>query len=105
MIRLRDDAVGVNQEHAIEAFPEECCGFLLGYVGEPKRVIEARRGKNIATENRASRYIIDPIEMLHVDDDARTKGMDLIASTTAIPTIPPCHPSSTAHAPLPGTPT
>src|SRR5437762_13232942 len=79
MIRLRDDAVGVIQEHAIEAFPEECCGFLLGYVGEPKNVIEARRGKNIETENRASRYIVDTNEMMQVDDAARTKSMEMIS--------------------------
>src|SRR5437879_4236968 len=88
MIQLPEDAVGVIQEHAIEAFPEECCGFLLGHVGEPKRVIEARRGKNIATEDRARRYVVDPIEMLHVDDDARTKGMDLIGIYHSHPNHP-----------------
>src|SRR5439155_263958 len=88
MMRLSEDAVGVIQEHAIEAFPEECCGFLLGHVGEPKRVIEARRGKNVATEDRASRYIVDPLEMLHVDDDARTKGMDLIGIYHSHPNHP-----------------
>src|SRR3989475_6122607 len=88
MIHVPEGAIGVIQEHAIEAFPEECCGFLLGHVGEPKRVIEARRGKNIATEDRARRYIIDPLEMLHVDDDARTKGMDLIGIYHSHPNHP-----------------
>jgi len=88
MIQVPEDAIGVIQEHAIEAFPEECCGFLLGHVDEPKRVIEARRGKNIASEDRARRYIVDPIEMLHVDDDARTKGMDLIGIYHSHPNHP-----------------
>src|SRR5437660_12825028 len=77
MLQLGEYAIGVIQSHAIEAFPEECCGFLLGHVGEPKRVIEARRGKNIATEDRARRYVVDPLEMLHVDAEPRAKGMCL----------------------------
>jgi len=51
-------------------------------------VIEARRGKNIATEDRARRYVVDPIEMLHVDDEARTKGMDLIGIYHSHPNHP-----------------
>src|SRR5216117_2582478 len=54
----------------------------------PIRSIPFVRGKNIATENRASRYIVDPIEMLHVDDDARTKGMDLIGIYHSDPNHP-----------------
>lgn len=78
MIEIPDNAIKIIRDHAIEAFPEECCGFLLGLAGEPKRVTEARRGKNIATEDRAHRYVVDPLEMLHVDDEARTKGLDLV---------------------------
>jgi len=88
MMEIPEDAIGVIQEHAIEVFPEECCGFLLGQLGEPKRVIEARRGTNIATEDRAHRYVVDPLEMLHVDDDARTKGMDLIGIYHSHPNHP-----------------
>src|SRR5436853_7102092 len=61
--------------HAREAFPEECCGFLLGHVSEPRRVEEAKRAKNVAVADRTRRYEIDPLELLHADDDARARGL------------------------------
>jgi proteasome lid subunit RPN8/RPN11 len=66
------------QDHARMAYPEECCGFLLGRSGTPRRVAESRRAKNAATENRTRRYTIDPLELLHADDDARKNGLELI---------------------------
>lgn len=66
------------EDHAREAFPEECCGFLIGHLSERKRVVEARRGKNVAPENRARRYVVDPLELLHADDEARAGGLDLV---------------------------
>jgi proteasome lid subunit RPN8/RPN11 len=66
------------QDHARAAYPEECCGFLLGHSGTPQRIEESRRARNAETENRARRYTIDPLELLHADDDARKKNLDLI---------------------------
>lgn len=64
--------------HARETYPEECCGGLLGRAGEPRRALLARRMKNAATEDRSRRYVIDPLDLLHADDDARSRGLDLI---------------------------
>jgi proteasome lid subunit RPN8/RPN11 len=66
------------EDHAREAYPEECCGFLLGHVGEPGRVQRSQRARNVATENRKRRYVIDPLELLHADEKARKEGLDLI---------------------------
>jgi len=66
------------EEHARAAYPEECCGFLLGHSGTPRRIDESRRASNVATENRARRYTIDPLELLHADDGARKRGLELI---------------------------
>jgi proteasome lid subunit RPN8/RPN11 len=65
-------------EHAKATYPEECCGFLLGSEGEPRRVIESQRAKNAAPEQRTRRYVIDPLELLRADDAARARGLDLI---------------------------
>jgi len=51
---------------------------LIGHEGEPRQVLEARRAKNVATEDRFRRYGIDPLELLHADDEARDRGLDLI---------------------------
>src|SRR3989442_14454831 len=52
------------QDHAREAYPEECCGFLIGHSSAPLRVVESRRARNVATENRSRRYMVDPLELL-----------------------------------------
>jgi len=66
------------QDHAREAYPEECCGFLFGHSSAPRRVVESRRARNVATENRSRRYTVDPLELLRADDDARKRNIDLI---------------------------
>ena len=64
MIEIREAATKVIEDHARGAFPEECCGFLRGHIGERTRVIEAHRAKNVAVEDRARRYMVDPLELL-----------------------------------------
>jgi proteasome lid subunit RPN8/RPN11 len=66
------------EDHARDAYPEEGCGFLIGQMSEPRRVEASRRAQNVAVANRSRRYTIDPLELLHADDDARKRGLDLI---------------------------
>ena len=76
------------ERHAKEAFPEECCGFLIGREGQPRRVLEARGAKNVATEDRVRRYVIDPLELLHADDDARRRGLEVVGIYHSHPNHP-----------------
>lgn len=78
MIELPKAIVAAIVEHARDAAPEECCGFLIGSEREPRRVVEARRARNVAEEDRRRRYRVDPVELLHADEDARAKRLDLI---------------------------
>ncbi len=77
-IEIQEAVVRAIEEHARATYPEECCGFLIGHAGELRRVIESRRARNLAPENRLRRYLIDPLELLRADDDARAKALDLI---------------------------
>ena len=77
-IEIPKSVLQAIHDHARAAYPEECCGFLLGHSGAPRRIEESRRARNVATENRARRYSIDPLELLHADDDARKKSLELI---------------------------
>ena len=46
--------------HAIETYPEECCGFLIGRHERTDRIItEARRAQNVSPDSRRSQYRID----------------------------------------------
>jgi proteasome lid subunit RPN8/RPN11 len=88
LIEIPAAAVRTIEDHAREASPEECCGFLIGSGGKPRRVVEARRAKNVASENRTRRYQVDPLELLHADQAAREKGLDLIGIYHSHPNHP-----------------
>jgi proteasome lid subunit RPN8/RPN11 len=88
VIEIPSALVRKIEAHAREAFPEEGCGFLVGSAGDPRRVVEVRRAKNIASEDRRRRYRVDPLELLHADDDARKRGLDLIGIYHSHPNHP-----------------
>ena len=68
-----------NLEHleriALETFPEECCGVLLG---QARRVIAIWPTANIHDGARSDRYAIDPLELLKVYKSARETGCQVI---------------------------
>ena len=64
--------------HARDAYPDECCGFLIGKAIRDKRVWEVERGTNANTERSRDRYVIDPKEYNLVDKVARTQGLDIL---------------------------
>lgn len=66
-LRIPRAVVADIQAHAREAYPEECCGFLLGTeAGEHRVVTEHRRATNVHPDSRRVRYTIDPQEVLRV---------------------------------------
>lgn len=88
MISVSEAVVKDIEVHGRESFPEECCGVLLGHAGEPRRAVEARRVKNVATEDRTRRYVIDPLDLLHADNAARSRSLDLIGIYHSHPNHP-----------------
>ncbi len=77
-IEVPQAVVRAVEAHARETYPEECCGFLLGHLRTSHEAVEARRARNVAPENRLRRYVIDPLEMLRADDEARARDLELI---------------------------
>lgn len=75
---LSADHVSAIQDHARETFPEECCGFLIGPNAAPRRVARVRRAANVADENRARRYVIDPKEWLVVEKELAGSGLEIL---------------------------
>ncbi len=64
--------------HGEEAYNLECCGALLGKNDGVSSVVEIRRLKNINTDMPTRRYNVDPFELLKVEKDAESKGLELI---------------------------
>lgn len=81
--------------HGARDYPSECCGALLGKVnGEAKQVTEVVALKNLrhdprhaqellpladpARETERNRFLVDPLEQLRVEKDARSRGLDTL---------------------------
>ena len=80
------------EQHGVEAYPNECCGFLLGREENGRRVIlEVAPIENAwqSMENNPyevrpedstrNRSLVDPKDYLRIDREARQKGLDIIS--------------------------
>jgi proteasome lid subunit RPN8/RPN11 len=65
--------------HGEETYPHECCGALLGrsVQGGSWRVVEAVRAGNTRTDSAHNRYNIAPVELVKIQREARTKGLEI----------------------------
>jgi len=64
--------------HGEETYPHECCGALLGHrVEQTWRIVEAVRAGNTRTDSAHNRYNIAPVELVKIQREARTKGLEI----------------------------
>ena len=82
-------------QHAEKAYPDECCGVLLGKVADDERhvhrIIPCR---NIRVGEADKRYEIDLTELVRVQREARESGMEILGFYHSHPDHP-AHPSPT----------
>jgi proteasome lid subunit RPN8/RPN11 len=79
MIRIEPQPWAAMVAHACLAYPDECCGALLGSRdGGHKVVREALPLHNAFDGAQSTRYLLRPEDLLAAGDDARGRGMDLI---------------------------
>ena len=62
MITVEQAAEKLMNEDAVNAFPDECCGFMFGRedVAGNRVVTQALPINNAAVENRKRRFVISP---------------------------------------------
>lgn len=78
-MRITNDVLYAIRRHGEETYPEECCGLLIGRMGETDNVIAGARAVQNRSENRRiDRYIIDPADFRSVDREARRDGFDIV---------------------------
>ena len=66
-------------KHAEQAYPNECCGAMLGRNrGDNKLVTEALPLENAWDGTQGERYLVRPEDLLTADKQARARGLDLI---------------------------
>ena len=65
--------------HAQATYPNECCGAMLGSIGDAgKTVSVAMPLENAYEGERGSRYELRPEDLLKADKEARSRKLDLI---------------------------
>jgi len=79
MIRIESDPWAAMVAHARAAYPNECCGAMLGTTdGDTKMVRQAIAIDNAFDGAQATRYELRPEDLLAADKAARERQMDLI---------------------------
>jgi proteasome lid subunit RPN8/RPN11 len=80
MIRIEREPWDAMLAHAVRAYPNECCGAMLGALaaGGAKRVTRAIPLENAFAGPQATRYEIRPEDLLEAEKAARAQGLSLI---------------------------
>ena len=94
-IQLKKEQLESIRSHGAKEYPNECCGMLLGRAdGDSKEVLEVVPLRNLrhdspraqellpledpGRESEKNRFLIDPLEQLRVEREARERGLDVL---------------------------
>lgn len=79
MITLDRKTLEAIRDHGREAYPEECCGALLGTAeGGAARVARIARIENARREERRRRYVIEPSDYARVEGEADAESLSVL---------------------------
>ena len=78
MLNIDPKSLAAVRQHAVESYPFECCGVLLGRSdGESRHVELIARCHNVH-DQPATRYVIDPTELIGIQRDARDLQLEIV---------------------------
>src|ERR1700743_3558858 len=79
MLRIHFNQYEALRAHGEETYPHECCGVLLGKsTSDGNTVHEIVRAGNTRTDSAHNRYHIAPQELVKIQRQARTQGLDIV---------------------------
>ena len=79
MLRISQIDFNAVRKHGEETYPHECCGALLGRFDADDRVVEAVvRCGNTRDDSPHNRYHISPAELVKIQREGRSKGLDIV---------------------------
>ena len=90
MIVLETDAQKVIVQDAVDAFPDECCGFVFGHEDSNGRriITEARVVMNVKEGDKHRRFEIAPQDYLDAEKYAEEKQIELLGVFHSHPNHP-----------------
>lgn len=79
MIRLKDSHLDIMKRQAEAAYPQECCGFLLGRELEGNKTVEEVFAvENACEDSPHNRFLIPANRVKEAGRQARTQGMEVL---------------------------
>ena len=79
MIRIEAEPWAAMVKHARQAYPNECCGAMLGSINDGQKLVHvAMPLENAFAGPQAARYELRPEDLLAADKAARERNLDLI---------------------------
>ena len=67
------------EQHGAEAYPNECCGMLLGKEEDGRKIIaDILPLPNARDDSPRNRFLILPEDFIHGDREARNRGLDVL---------------------------
>jgi proteasome lid subunit RPN8/RPN11 len=79
MLEILDEPFQAMVSHAESTYPRECCGAMLGYQRDGRKVVTlAVPLNNSFAGEQNERYEINPADLLAADTAARERKLDLI---------------------------
>ncbi len=63
------------REHLEQTYPYEGCGVMLG---TPVAATDIYRGTNIRQERKEDRFVLDPSDIMHAEEYAKQKGIEVV---------------------------
>ena len=78
-VQIKPSAYAALRGHGEEAYPEECCGILLGrFLDEGPSVSAAMPCVNTRRDSPKNRYTIDPKELIRIQREARIQELEVV---------------------------
>ena len=78
-IELRRQELKLIEQHGAEAYPNECCGVLLGKEQDGRKVVtDILPLKNARDDSPRNRFLILPEDFVQSDREARKRGVDIL---------------------------
>ena len=93
-LSINEEAMDIMKRDALEAFPNECCGFFFGKEDEGRQVELAIQTKNSKNGDQRRRFKISPLAYMWAEQYAEEKGLLLLGiyhSHPLHPAIPSEH--------------
>jgi proteasome lid subunit RPN8/RPN11 len=80
MLKITSKEYEAIRRHGEETYPHECCGVLLGTMGDDgaRVVTSTARCGNTRDDSPHNRYNIDPKELVRIQREGRARGEDII---------------------------